>query len=235
MFHASDFFSIDDEIIPAVGHFGIVWDILSELPELIEALSSGKRRIQGLVMDGSFLDDGLIYIEAGARIEPGVYIKGPAYIGRDVVVRHGAYIRESVILMDSCVLGHASEAKNSLLLSGASAPHFAYIGDSILGNRVNLGAGVKLSNKKITVDGSGLGGTVKIRSDGGDVDTRLTKLGAILGDDVKIGCNTVLNPGTLIGPRTLVYPGLSIRSGRYPADMILKQNNRMCGRTYSAG
>jgi len=226
MYRAEEFFSLDDERFHKIARsIENVWDILTKMPELIEVLSSGKRRIQGRIMDGSYLDDGLIVIEPGALIEPGVYIKGPAYIGRDVTVRHGAYIREYVILMDECVLGHASEAKNSLFLSQAAAPHFAYVGDSLLGSRVNLGAGAKLSNKKITALGANDGGTVKFRVGDGTVDTHLKKLGAVLGDDVKIGCNTVLNPGTLVGPRTLVYPELNVRNGAYPADVILKQSD----------
>ncbi len=112
----------------------------------VARLTGGGRRIDGTVMDGAWLSDAPIVIEAGAIVEPGAYILGPAYIGSGAVVRHGAYVRENVILLAGSTLGHTSEAKNALFLPGAAAPHFAYVGDSILGHRVNLGAGTKLSN-----------------------------------------------------------------------------------------
>ena len=97
-------------------------------------------------MAGAWVSDRPIFIGEGARIEPGAYVHGPAYIGAGAVVRHGAFVRENVIMLPGSVLGHASEAKNSLFLPNAYAPHFNYVGDSILGQRVNLGAGTKLSN-----------------------------------------------------------------------------------------
>jgi UDP-N-acetylglucosamine diphosphorylase / glucose-1-phosphate thymidylyltransferase / UDP-N-acetylgalactosamine diphosphorylase / glucosamine-1-phosphate N-acetyltransferase / galactosamine-1-phosphate N-acetyltransferase len=225
MFRASDFFNIGNVLCSSsLADVDNIWEILPRLPEIIETLACGKRTIRGSVGRGSYLDDGLIFIEDGAIIESGAYIKAPAYIGRGATVRHGAYIRENVILMSDTVLGHASEAKNSLFLNNAKAPHLSYVGDSVLGNRVNLGAGVKLSNTKIFADPEDpkSGNTIKIKEGGIEYDTGLTRLGAILGDNVQIGCNTVLNPGTLIGPRSLIYPALSVRSGRYPSDIIIK-------------
>ncbi|MEZ4515598.1 MAG: glucose-1-phosphate thymidylyltransferase [Chloroflexota bacterium] len=176
-------------------------------------------------MAGAILSDRPVYIDEDAIIEPGAYITGPAYIGAGAVVRHGAYVRENVILLAGSVLGHASEAKNSLLLPGAHAPHFAYVGDSILGHRVNLGAGTKLSNLGVLSKKDAATGkrpTIRLQIDGMEFDTGLSKLGAILGDDAQTGCTPVLNPGCVIGARTLVYANVSLRKGYYPPDSIIK-------------
>lgn len=197
------------------------WDAIRRISELIAELVGSKQTIKGEVMDGAVLSDRPIFVGDGARIEPGAYVIGPAYIGSGSVVRHGAYIRSNCLIFQDCILGHASEINNSIMLQGAKAPHFAYVGDSILGHRVNLGAGTKLSNLPIT---SGVGQRASIKLSVGEriVDTGFTKLGAILGDDVETGCNTVLSPGVVIGPRSLVYPGVSLAKGFYSADTIIK-------------
>jgi NDP-sugar pyrophosphorylase family protein len=212
-----------------------VWQALPQIKRHVARLTAGGPRIDGTVMDGAWLGEAAIVIEAGAVVEPGAYIVGPAYIGAGAVVRHGAYVRENVILLAGSTLGHASEAKNALLLPGAAAPHFAYVGDSILGHRVNLGAGTKLSNLGILSAKDAATGkrpTIKLVIDGVEYDTGLTKFGAILGDDAQTGCNAVLNPGCIIGPRTLVYANTSVRKGYHPADSIVKlrQNVRVMAR-----
>ncbi|HOU40675.1 MAG TPA: glucose-1-phosphate thymidylyltransferase [Promineifilum sp.] len=212
-----------------------VWEALAQLERHVARLTAGGRRIDGTVMDGAWLGDAPIVIEAGALVEPGAYIVGPAYIGRGAVVRHGAYVRENVILLDGAVLGHASEAKHALFLPNAHAPHFAYVGDSILGQGVNLGAGTKLSNLGILSAKDPLTGkrpTIKLTIDDREYDTGLTKFGAILGDGVQTGCNAVLNPGCIVGPGTLVYANTSLRKGYHPAGSIIKlrQNVRVMTR-----
>jgi len=212
-----------------------VWEALAQLERHVARLTAGGRRIDGTVMDGAWLGDAPIVIEAGALVEPGAYIVGPAYIGRGAVVRHGAYVRENVILLDGAVLGHASEAKHALFLPNAHAPHFAYVGDSILGQGVNLGAGTKLSNLGILSakdPTTGKRPTIRLTIDGREYDTGLTKFGAILGDGAQTGCNAVLNPGCIVGPRTLVYANTSLRKGYHPAGSIIKlrQNLRVMGR-----
>ncbi len=212
-----------------------VWEALAQLERHVARLTDGGRRIDGTVMDGAWLSDAAIVIEAGALVEPGAYIIGPAYIGRGAVVRHGAYVRENVILLDGATLGHASEAKHALFLPNAHAPHFAYVGDSILGAGVNLGAGTKLSNLGILSEkdpATGKRPTIKLTIDDREYDTGLTKFGAILGDGAQTGCNAVLNPGCIVGPRTLVYANTSLRKGYHPADSIIKlrQNLRVMGR-----
>lgn len=228
-----------DLSVPATAAFfdgcTYVWEALPQIKRHVARLTAGGRRIDGTVMDGAWLGDAPIVIEVGAVVEPGAYISGPAYIGAGAVVRHGAYVRENVILLAGSTLGHASEAKNALLLPGAAAPHFAYVGDSILGHRVNLGAGTKLSNLGILSAKDAATGkrpTIKLVIDDQEYDTGLTKFGAILGDDVQTGCNAVLNPGCIVGPRTLVYANASLRKGYHPADSIIKlrQNVRAMGR-----
>ena len=123
-----------------------VWQAVAHIGRHVARLTGSQQIILGDVAPGAYLSDRPLYIGRNARIEPGAYIQGPAYIGDGAVVRHGAYLRENVIMLPGSVLGHASEAKNSLFLPGAHAPHFNYVGDSILGQKVNLGAGTILSN-----------------------------------------------------------------------------------------
>lgn len=225
MIAPADFFDLSrPEVRDLFASVTVVWDVVARLPTLTADLIGGRRVIRGEVMPGAVVDDGPVHIGPGARLEPGSYVKGPAYIGPGVTLRHGAYVREHCVLLAGSVVGHASEVKQSLFLPSAKAPHFAYVGDSVLGHRVNLGAGTKLSNLAIVPvgrpdDGPG---TVVVPVDGRPVDTRLRKLGAVLGDDVQVGCNAVLNPGTLIGPGSVVYPGASLRRGYYPAGVVIK-------------
>ncbi len=234
--HPTTLFGLSD---PATALFfedcEFVWEALTQIKRHVARLTAGGRRIDGTVMPGAWLGDAPIVIEAGALVEPGAYIVGPAYIGAGAVVRHGAYMRENVILLAGSTLGHASEAKNALFLPGALAPHFAYVGDSILGHRVNLGAGTKLSNLGILSAKDAATGrrpTIKLQIEDEEFDTGLSKFGAILGDGVQTGCNAVLNPGCVVGARTLIYANTSVRRGYHPADSIIKlrQNVRVMGR-----
>jgi len=162
-----------------------------------------------VILPGAYLFDDKIIIGSGTVVEPGALIKGPAVIGDNTEVRQGAYIRGDCLIGNGCVVGHTTEMKNSIMLDGAKAGHFAYIGDSILGNDVNLGAGTKLANLKI------IRGSIKVRFDGKIHDTNRRKLGAILGDRTETGCNSVTSPGTLMGPDSIVYPGISVAGGYY--------------------
>ena len=147
---------------------------------------------------------GPVMIELGAIIEPSTHFIGPCFVGKGATIRHGAYIRENAWICSSALVGHASEVKHSILLPGAKAPHFNYVGDSILGKAVNLGAGVKLSN---------------LRNDGAEVFLRigdarrssgLRKFGAILGEGCQLGCNAVTNPGTILGRNSTVWPNVTV-------------------------
>jgi len=175
-----------------------------------------RPRIEGEVADGAWLVGDDIEIGAGSVVEPGAYVKGPCIIGRDVEIRHGAYIRGHALIGDGCVVGHATEVKGSIFLPGAKAGHFAYVGDSILGRDVNLGAGTKLANLRLQGD------AIAVRAGGEVISTGLRKLGAILGDGCQLGCNSVTNPGTLLGPGTMVSPCLAV-SGVHPARSILRE------------
>jgi NDP-sugar pyrophosphorylase family protein len=156
-----------------------------------------------------------VFIGEGTVIEPGAYIKGPAWIGPNCQIRHGAYIRENVIIGGGSVIGNSSEIKNSVLFQDCQVPHFNYVGDSILGARVHLAAGVIVSNLKLNGD------FITLRVGDQILTTGLRKFGALIGDDAEIGCNAVLNPGTVIGRGSLIYPGVSWR-GILPAHSIAK-------------
>ena len=156
-----------------------------------------------------------VLIGAGTVVEPGAMIKGPAIIGKNCQIRHNAYLRENVIIGDGCVVGNASELKNALLFNGVQAPHYNYIGDSILGHQAHLGAGVKISNVKLVP------GNVTVEMEGVPTDAGLRKFGALMGDHAEAGCNAVLNPGSILGRGAVVYPNVCWR-GILPANMIAK-------------
>ncbi|MFH1060342.1 MAG: glucose-1-phosphate thymidylyltransferase [Pseudomonadota bacterium] len=162
-----------------------------------------------------FMDD-MIHIAPGAVIEPGALIKGPSFIGPRTEVRQGAYLRGGCLIGAACVVGHTTEVKNSVMLDGAKAGHFAYLGDSILGREVNLGAGTKLANLKI-IDRP-------FRIKVGEVVHTIArrKSGAIMGDLTETGCNSVTNPGTVLGPRCLVAPCTSVPSGFHPPRSVIR-------------
>lgn len=226
MLQPADFFDLSD---PALAAFfadsSYVWEAIPRIAQHVDRLVGTQRTIRGHVMPGAHLGDGPLVIAEGAVVEPGAYVIGPAYIGPNAVVRHGALVRENVILLEGAVLGHAGEAKNSLFLPHAHAPHFNYIGDSILGQRVNLGAGTKLSNLGVLSEKDPVTGrrpTIQLAVDGVVYDTGLTKFGAILGDEAQTGCNAVLNPGCVVGRRSLIYANTSLRKGYYPPDTLIK-------------
>lgn len=226
MVHPTDFFDTSDPFVAELfWECDFVWQTLAHLPEHVARLVGDEQIVLGRVMPGAFLSERPLYIGEGAVIEPGAYIIGPAYIGPGAVVRHGALIRENVILAAGSVLGHASEVKHSLFLPEAHAPHFNYIGDSILGWRTNLGAGTKLSNLTLLSEKdpqTGRRPTLKLTVSGVKFDTGLAKVGAILGDDTQTGCNVVCNPGCLVGPNTLIYANVSLRKGYYPPKSVIK-------------
>lgn len=167
--------------------------------------------------------DEFVWVGRGTTIEKTVTIKGPAIIGYDCEIRQCSFIRENVIIGNEAVIGNSTELKNSLLFNRAQAPHFNYVGDSILGYKSHLGAGVICSNLKSN------GGTVKVKTDADTIDTGLRKFGAIIGDNAEVGCNSVLNPGTVIGKNSIIYPLTSVR-GIVPANNILKNNGVLTAR-----
>ena len=166
-----------------------VWQVLEKLSAYLLQQSLGA----ATVPNGVYFDHPeLIFIGEGTVVEPGAYIRGPCIIGRNCEVRHGAYIRGNVLIGDRCVVGHTTELKHAILLNHARAAHFAFVGDSVLGNDVNLGAGVKCANLRLD------GARVIVRCGDEKIQTGLRKFGAIIGDGCQIGCNVVTNPGTLL-------------------------------------
>ena len=188
------------------------WDALKKLKAYIEerVRPTPRNHDPARVFIGEH-----VFIGEGTVIEPGVLIKGPAIIGKNCQIRHNAYLREQVIIGDDCVVGNSSELKNALLFNGAQVPHFNYIGDSILGYKAHLGAGVKISNVKL------LAGNIEVEMDGKPFDTGLRKFGALLGDGAEAGCNAVLNPGSILGRGAIIYPNVFWR-GILPANSIAK-------------
>jgi UDP-N-acetylglucosamine diphosphorylase / glucose-1-phosphate thymidylyltransferase / UDP-N-acetylgalactosamine diphosphorylase / glucosamine-1-phosphate N-acetyltransferase / galactosamine-1-phosphate N-acetyltransferase len=177
------------------------WAAVGRIGAFLEALLDGPYPpgVHSPLPEGVVVGE-RVYLGPGCTVEPGVYIKGPAWIGSGCILRQGLYCKENVIAEAGAFLGHASELKNCYLMPGAEVPHFNYVGDSILGSRAHLGAGVVLSNFRLDKR------SVPIRLGGRVLDSGLAKLGAIIGDDCQIGCNSVLNPGSLIGRASVLYP-----------------------------
>jgi NDP-sugar pyrophosphorylase family protein len=188
------------------------WEILPKLAHYFEAGfipgNHGSRIGAPVIGDCVFIGEGTV-------VEPGAYIKGPAWIGPNCQIRHGAYIRENVIVGEGSVVGNSSELKNSLLFNGCQVPHFNYVGDSILGAKVHLAAGVIVSNLKLDGD------FITLRLEHAILATGLRKFGALIGDGAEVGCNAVINPGSILGRRSLIYPGVAWR-GILPANSIAK-------------
>ena len=227
------------------------WEIVARLMDFVQKLvdeadaplseAPALRAEEGLVVSEGLLVPGEslkiasigLLVEAGARVEPGVVIKGPTVLCEGAEVRHGAYLRGGCLIGPGAVVGHATEVKNSVFLNGAQAGHFAYVGDSILGVEANLGAGVKLANLELRTEEEKRRGEVKnivLRVDGERIDTGLTKFGAVVGDDVEIGCNAVTSPGVLLGPGSWVAPNVTVSKGAYPEGTLIRAPKSSVGR-----
>ena len=185
------------------------WQALAGIHDFI--LSTGKE----LPLDEYRRVGDDVWIAHSASVAPTAVILGPTIISADAEIRHGAYIRGSVIVGRGAVVGNSTELKNAILFNGVQVPHFNYVGDSILGYRSHLGAGAITSNVKS--DRS----LVRLKIGGILLETGLKKFGAIVGDGVEVGCNSVLNPGSIIGRRSSVYPLTMVR-GIVPPDSIVK-------------
>jgi NDP-sugar pyrophosphorylase family protein len=191
------------------------WDLLGDpLDEVLAALPGEAIEIH-LSPDVHLAGDRIV-IRKGARLGPGAVLEGPLYLGEDVEVRPGAYLRGGVWIGDGAVVGANTEVKRAIFLPHAKAPHLNYVGDSILGAGVNLGAGTVLSNFRHD------GQEIRVPIDGTLRSTGRRKLGAILGDGVMTGCNCVLHPGVVVGRETRLYPGVQLRPGVYPERSLVK-------------
>ena len=196
------------------------WEALRRLHRYIAEVVGDlavHARLRGEVDERAVIGDGVI-IGDGTIVEAGAVIKGPTVIGRGCQVRANCYIRGNVISGNDCVLGNGCEFKHCILMDECQVPHLSYVGDSVLGRRAHLGAGVIVSNlKSLRREGE----TVKISAEGRELDTGLGKFGAVLGDGAEVGCSCVLNPGSVIGRNSVIYPGVVWR-GACPANSVVK-------------
>jgi len=212
---ASDFFTLPASLAPFAAHFpGDVppWEWLKRIGPALAAHKFGPARTD---IPPGIRCEGTVFLHPSVKLPHTATIIGPAWIGAKTEIRPGAFIRGNVIVGEGCVLGNACEFKNALLLDGAQVPHFSYVGDSILGHGAHFGAGVVCSNLRLDQQ------PVVVRTADATYDTGLKKFGAIVGDHAEVGCNAVLNPGTLLGKRSLVMPAIAF-SGHLPDATIAK-------------
>lgn len=161
-----------------------------------------------------------IWIARSAKVAPTASITGPCIIGKDTEVRHCAFIRGNALVGDGAVVGNSTELKNVILFNKVQVPHYNYVGDSILGYKAHMGAGSITSNVKSDKL------LVKVHTPEGDIETGIKKFGAMIGDEVEVGCGSVLNPGTVIGKKSNIYPLSSVR-GVVPANSIYKKQGEV--------
>jgi NDP-sugar pyrophosphorylase family protein len=186
-----------------------VWEALRALDDYIAAqFETGK-------VKANYGDSPDVYVGEGTVIEKDVLIKGPAIIGKNCTIRHGAYFRLGCLIGDDCLVGHGCEIKHTVLLNNVAVPHLSFVLDSIFGNRVNFSGGAITPNLRLDRE------PVKVKADGQLYETGLLKFGAVIGDDSNIGVNAVLNPGTMLGKKSVVYPLISVK-GVHPENSIIK-------------
>jgi NDP-sugar pyrophosphorylase family protein len=207
---AADFFQLPSSLQSFAGHFSpdvAPWDWLKVIGSALKAqdFSGGQPIPAGVHVEGP------VYVHPTAQLPHYATLIGPVWIGPGTKVLPGCFLRGNVIVGANCTVGHNAEIKNSLLMDGVQIPHRPYIGDSILGNGAHLGAGVVLSNLRLDQK------AITVRLPSGLAETGLRKFGAILGDKAEVGCNAVLNPGTVMGPRALVTPAIVVGGYIAPA------------------
>lgn len=218
MYTINDLFDLNETIAAELFEGKIYpWEVLPDISAFIlklgETLSSEEYEKRG--------DD--IWIAKNASVAPTACINGPCIIGKKAEVRHCAFIRGSAIVGEGAVVGNSTELKNVVLFNKVQVPHYNYVGDSILGFKSHMGAGSITSNVKSDKK------PVVIKSDKETVETGRKKVGAFLGDNVEVGCGSVLNPGTVIGRGSNIYPISSVR-GVVPADSIYKAQGEIAAK-----
>ena len=197
-----------------LSQFEYPWQALSGIKELI--LSLGKELSKNEYNEISEN----VWVHKSVKIAPTAYIGAPCIIGMDTEVRQCAFIRSAALIGEGCVIGNSTEVKNAIIFDSVQVPHFNYVGDSILGYKSHLGAGAVTSNVKS--DRS----LVAVKTADGRIETGLKKFGAMVGDNVEVGCNSVLNPGTVIGRNSNIYPLSSVR-GSVPENSIFKNQQNI--------
>lgn len=190
------------------------WEVLAKIGDFIKELGS---TLDSAEYEKRGED---VWVAKSAEVYPTVYINGPCIIGKEAQIRHCAFIRGNAIIGEGAVVGNSTELKNVILFNKVQVPHYNYVGDSILGYKAHMGAGsitsnVKSDKKLITIKGPDT-----------PVDTEMKKIGAFLGDGVEVGCGSVLNPGTIVGRNSNIYPLSSVR-GFVPADSIYKNKTEI--------
>lgn len=190
------------------------WEVLPKIEEFIISL--------GKTLDKNEYEEKgeNIWIAKSAKVAPTAYIAGPAIIGKNAEIRHCAFIRGKAIVGEGAVVGNSTELKNVILFNKVQVPHYNYVGDSILGYKSHMGAGSITSNVKSDKK------LVIVKNDKEQIETGLKKFGAMLGDEVEVGCGSVLNPGTVVGKHTNIYPLSSVR-GVVPEHSIYKNQNEI--------
>ena len=212
MITIQDLFSLDKtypEAAEYLSAFTYGWEALSGISELI--IKIGKN----LPEEEYDHPSENIWIAKDAVVFPSAFIGAPCIIGRRTEVRHCAFIRGSALVGDDCVVGNSTELKNVILFNDVQVPHYNYVGDSILGYKAHMGAGSITSNVRSDKQ------SITVHDRGTDIPTGIRKIGAMVGDHAEIGCNAVLNPGTVVGRNSVVYPLCSVR-GTIPQDSICK-------------
>lgn len=199
---------------PLLERYEYPWEALGQIKSFILELGSSlpEDRFEKRGED--------IWVARSASVAPTACLNGPCIVDEDAEVRHCAFVRGSAIIGKGAVVGNSTELKNVILFNKVQVPHYNYVGDSILGYRAHMGAGSITSNIKSDKT------LVVVKSAGGEIETGLKKFGAMLGDCVEVGCNSVLNPGTVIGKNTNIYPLSRVR-GCVPADSIYKDKNEV--------
>lgn len=193
------------------------WEVLPKIKDFIVALG------ETLPEEKYERREGNIWIARSAKVFPSAYIGGPAIIDEEAEIRHCAFIRGSAVVGKGAVVGNSTELKNVILFNKVQVPHYNYVGDSILGFRAHMGAGSITSNVKSDKT------PVVVKAGSDAFPTGLKKFGAMLGDNVEVGCNSVLNPGTVIGRNTNIYPTSMVR-GFVPADSIYKRQGEVAAK-----
>jgi NDP-sugar pyrophosphorylase family protein len=211
---SSDFFTLPPSLAPFRDHFSAEaapWEWVKQIGAALSGLKGSARPVvpAGVHVEGD------VFLGEGVSLPAHANLIGPCWIGARSQIRPGAFIRGHVITGEGCILGNSSEFKNCLLLDGVQAAHFNYVGDSVLGTGAHLGAGAICSNLRLDQK------NVFVQADGAAVDTGLKKFGAVLGDGAEVGCNAVLNPGAILGRRSLVMPAMAF-GGVLPADTIAR-------------
>ena len=190
------------------------WEVLPKIKDFILQLGST------LSLDEYDKIGEDVWVAKSANVFPSAYIKGPAIIGKNAEVRHCAFIRGNAIVGEGAVVGNSTELKNVILFNKVQVPHYNYVGDSILGYKAHMGAGSITSNVKSDKK------LVVVKTPEGNIETGIKKFGAMLGDEVEVGCGSILNPGTVVGANSNIYPLSSVR-GVVPENSIYKNRNEI--------